>query len=155
MRDSSLARVSDDFYPALPASHTTHVAVCAFNSLFFGPLVQPDWDMFHSMHPRYVGERLETFDPDCVIRDCRLLSRSEHMVEATEVSNLCSFCIAMQWVATVASGLCGSSSALFPAPVSTPIWCGNSSGSTAWEVRLAPVFVFTCLAEPSSMQLPG
>jgi raffinose synthase len=52
MRDSCLARVSDDFYPRLPASHTTHVAVCAFNSLFFGPLVQPDWDMFHSMHPR-------------------------------------------------------------------------------------------------------
>lgn len=52
MRDSCLARVSDDFYPRLPASHTTHVSVCAFNSLFFGPLLQPDWDMFHSLHPR-------------------------------------------------------------------------------------------------------
>lgn len=53
MRDSSLARVSDDFYPQLPASHTSHVAICAFNSVFFAPLVQPDWDMFHSLHPRY------------------------------------------------------------------------------------------------------
>jgi hypothetical protein len=133
MRDSSLARVSDDFYPALPASHTAHVAVCAFNSLFFGPLVQPDWDMFHSMHPRYVVELLETFDPDCFIRDCRLLSRSKHMVEATKLANanLCSFCIAMQKAATAATCLCGRFSALFPAPVSTPIWCGNSSGSTA------------------------
>jgi len=55
MRDSCLARVSDDFYPRLPASHTTHVAVCSYNSLFFGPVVQPDWDMFHSLHPRYVN----------------------------------------------------------------------------------------------------
>lgn len=56
MRDSCVARVSDDFFPKLPASHTTHVAVCAFNSMFFAPLVQPDWDMFQSLHPRCVVE---------------------------------------------------------------------------------------------------
>jgi hypothetical protein len=27
------------------------VAVNALNSLFMSPLVQPDWDMFHSQHP--------------------------------------------------------------------------------------------------------
>lgn len=42
--------VSDDFYPANPASHTAHIANCAFNSLFMGCLVVPDWDMFHSRH---------------------------------------------------------------------------------------------------------
>jgi raffinose synthase len=52
MRATNLARVSDDFYPRLPASHTPHVAVCAFNSLFMGVIVTPDWDMFHSLHPR-------------------------------------------------------------------------------------------------------
>lgn len=50
MEDTNLARVSDDFYPANPASHTTHIANCAFNTLFMGELVIPDWDMFHSQH---------------------------------------------------------------------------------------------------------
>eukprot|EP00883_Tetradesmus_obliquus_P016561 jgi/Sobl393_1/9775/SZX78134.1 len=52
MAATNLARVSDDFYPRLPASHAPHVAVCAFNSLFMGVIVTPDWDMFHSRHPR-------------------------------------------------------------------------------------------------------
>ncbi|KAF6256659.1 raffinose synthase or seed imbibition protein Sip1-domain-containing protein [Scenedesmus sp. NREL 46B-D3] len=52
MTSSNLARVSDDFYPHLPASHAPHVAVCAFNSLFMGAVATPDWDMFHSRHPR-------------------------------------------------------------------------------------------------------
>lgn len=51
MSDTALARSSDDFWPRDPASHTTHVAVNALNSLFMAPLVQPDWDMFHSVHP--------------------------------------------------------------------------------------------------------
>ncbi|BDA43643.1 probable galactinol-sucrose galactosyltransferase 2 [Coccomyxa sp. Obi] len=51
MADTALARSSDDFWPRDPASHTTHVAVNALNSLFMSPLVQPDWDMFHSQHP--------------------------------------------------------------------------------------------------------
>lgn len=41
--DTAIARASDDFYPREPASHTTHVAVCAYNSLFLGALVVPDW----------------------------------------------------------------------------------------------------------------
>jgi len=48
---SAVARSSDDFWPRDPASHRAHVAVNAFNSVFFSPLVQPDWDMFHSRHP--------------------------------------------------------------------------------------------------------
>ena len=48
---TSIVRASDDFWPADPASHTAHVAVCAFNSAFLAPLATPDWDMFHSVHP--------------------------------------------------------------------------------------------------------
>lgn len=48
MGDTNVARVSDDFYPKLDASHTTHIANCAYNSLFMSELVIPDWDMFHS-----------------------------------------------------------------------------------------------------------
>jgi raffinose synthase len=45
---SALARVSDDFYPANDASHTVHIANVAYNSVFMGEIVLPDWDMFHS-----------------------------------------------------------------------------------------------------------
>ena len=41
--DSALTRVSDDFYPREKASHTVHLAVCASNALFIGPLLLPDW----------------------------------------------------------------------------------------------------------------
>lgn len=51
MENTVIARSSDDFWPQDPASHTTHVAVNAYNSLFMGAVVQPDWDMFHSRHP--------------------------------------------------------------------------------------------------------
>lgn len=51
MENTVIARSSDDFWPRDPASHTTHVAVNAYNSLFMGVLIQPDWDMFHSLHP--------------------------------------------------------------------------------------------------------
>ena len=51
MTHTSIARVSDDFYPRDPASSHPHVAACAYNSLFMSVLVQPDWDMFHSKHP--------------------------------------------------------------------------------------------------------
>ncbi len=50
MAATSVARVSDDFYPRDPASSHPHVAACAFNGLFMSVLVQPDWDMFHSKH---------------------------------------------------------------------------------------------------------
>jgi raffinose synthase len=51
MRDTAVARVSDDFYPRDPASSSPHIAACAYNSMFLGALLQPDWDMFHSHHP--------------------------------------------------------------------------------------------------------
>ena len=47
-KDSALARVSDDFYPTNKASHTVHVANVAYNSIFMGEIVVPDWDMFQS-----------------------------------------------------------------------------------------------------------
>lgn len=51
MTDTALARSSDDFWPRDVASHTTHVAINAGNSVFMAALVQPDWDMFQSLHP--------------------------------------------------------------------------------------------------------
>ncbi|KAJ4831053.1 putative galactinol--sucrose galactosyltransferase 6 [Turnera subulata] len=44
-------RASDDFYPRDPVSHTIHIAAVAYNSVFLGEIMQPDWDMFHSLHP--------------------------------------------------------------------------------------------------------
>nr|UAD82042.1 raffinose synthase 2 [Trebouxia lynnae] len=51
MQSTAVGRVSDDFYPTDAASWTSHLGICAYNSLFMSPLVQPDWDMFHSKHP--------------------------------------------------------------------------------------------------------
>ncbi|EOY31160.1 Raffinose synthase family protein isoform 3 [Theobroma cacao] len=42
---------SDDFYPRDPVSHTIHIAAVAYNSVFLGEFMLPDWDMFHSLHP--------------------------------------------------------------------------------------------------------
>jgi len=89
---TSIVRASDDFWPADPASHTAHVAVCAFNSAFLAPLATPDWDMFHSRHPAarlhaaarvvsggpvYVSDRPGAHDFDLlarlVLRDGRVL----------------------------------------------------------------------------------
>lgn len=50
MTRTAVARASDDFYPRDPASSSPHITACAYNSLFLGALVQPDWDMFHSKH---------------------------------------------------------------------------------------------------------
>ena len=50
-RETALARASDDFWPADPASHTVHIAHCVFNSLFVGEICQPDFDMFQTRHP--------------------------------------------------------------------------------------------------------
>jgi raffinose synthase len=40
-------RASDDFWPRDPASHTIHIAAVAYNTVFVGEFMQPDWDMFH------------------------------------------------------------------------------------------------------------
>ncbi|XAR69455.1 Galactinol--sucrose galactosyltransferase [Bertholletia excelsa] len=50
-KQTAVIRASDDFYPRDPASHTIHISSVAFNSLFLGEFMQPDWDMFHSLHP--------------------------------------------------------------------------------------------------------
>lgn len=47
-QDTCVARASEDFYPNDAASHTLHVANVAYNSLFLGEIVHPDWDMFQS-----------------------------------------------------------------------------------------------------------
>jgi len=49
-KDTAVARASDDFWPRDEPSHTTHIAHIAYNSLFIGEIVQPDWDMFQSKH---------------------------------------------------------------------------------------------------------
>ncbi|CAN6449820.1 unnamed protein product [Victoria cruziana] len=48
---TAVVRASDDFYPRDPVSHTIHIASVAYNSIFLGEFMQPDWDMFHSLHP--------------------------------------------------------------------------------------------------------
>ncbi|KAL6638101.1 hypothetical protein ACP70R_025673 [Stipagrostis hirtigluma subsp. patula] len=50
-RQTAVVRASDDFYPRDPASHTIHISSVAYNTLFLGEFMQPDWDMFHSLHP--------------------------------------------------------------------------------------------------------
>uniref|UniRef100_A0A1J3GSI4 galactinol--sucrose galactosyltransferase n=1 Tax=Noccaea caerulescens TaxID=107243 RepID=A0A1J3GSI4_NOCCA len=50
-KQAAVIRASDDFYPRDPVSHTIHIASVAYNSVFLGEFMQPDWDMFHSVHP--------------------------------------------------------------------------------------------------------
>ncbi|XP_024973609.1 probable galactinol--sucrose galactosyltransferase 2 [Cynara cardunculus var. scolymus] len=50
-KQTAIIRASDDFYPHDPASHTIHISSVAYNTLFLGEFMQPDWDMFHSLHP--------------------------------------------------------------------------------------------------------
>lgn len=49
-KQTAVVRASDDFYPRDPVSHTIHVAAVAYNSVFLGEFMLPDWDMFHSLH---------------------------------------------------------------------------------------------------------
>lgn len=51
--DGRLVWVSraDDFYPRIDASHTFHLAACAYNGLFIGPLLLPDWVLLSSFPP--------------------------------------------------------------------------------------------------------
>ncbi|KAK9156392.1 hypothetical protein Sjap_003872 [Stephania japonica] len=48
---TAVIRASDDFWPKDSASHTIHIASVAYNTVFLGEFMQPDWDMFHSLHP--------------------------------------------------------------------------------------------------------
>ncbi|XP_011084119.1 probable galactinol--sucrose galactosyltransferase 6 [Sesamum indicum] len=50
-KQTAIVRASDDFFPRNPVSHTIHIAAVAYNSLFLGEIMLPDWDMFHSLHP--------------------------------------------------------------------------------------------------------
>lgn len=50
LKSCAVARASEDFMPREPTLQTLHVTSVAFNSLFLGEIVVPDWDMFHSKH---------------------------------------------------------------------------------------------------------
>ncbi|XP_073128883.1 probable galactinol--sucrose galactosyltransferase 1 [Henckelia pumila] len=50
-KKAAVIRASDDFFPRDPASHTIHIASVAYNTVFVGEFMVPDWDMFHSLHP--------------------------------------------------------------------------------------------------------
>ncbi|XP_022987599.1 probable galactinol--sucrose galactosyltransferase 6 isoform X2 [Cucurbita maxima] len=50
-KQTAVVRASDDFFPRDPVSHTIHIAAVAYNSVFLGEIMLPDWDMFHSLHP--------------------------------------------------------------------------------------------------------
>ncbi|KAK6932894.1 Glycosyl hydrolases 36 [Dillenia turbinata] len=49
-KTSAITRASDDYYPRDPTAQTQHIAAVAFNSIFLGEVVVPDWDMFYSRH---------------------------------------------------------------------------------------------------------
>ncbi|XWS18064.1 hypothetical protein CRYUN_Cryun32bG0010400 [Craigia yunnanensis] len=49
-KQSAISRASDDYYPEDPTTQAQHVAAVAFNSIFLGEVVVPDWDMFYSLH---------------------------------------------------------------------------------------------------------
>ncbi|KAL2534845.1 putative galactinol--sucrose galactosyltransferase 6 [Abeliophyllum distichum] len=49
-KQTAIVRASEDFFPREPVSHTIHIASVAYNSLFLGEFMLPDWDMFHSLH---------------------------------------------------------------------------------------------------------
>ncbi|XP_015879986.2 probable galactinol--sucrose galactosyltransferase 2 [Ziziphus jujuba] len=49
-KQSAITRASDDYYPKIPTFQTLHIATVAFNSIFIGEIVVPDWDMFYSKH---------------------------------------------------------------------------------------------------------
>ncbi|KAJ9184225.1 hypothetical protein P3X46_003972 [Hevea brasiliensis] len=49
-KQSAITRASDDYYPKNPTTQTLHIAAVAFNSIFLGEVVVPDWDMFYSLH---------------------------------------------------------------------------------------------------------
>uniref|UniRef100_A0A0C9S393 galactinol--sucrose galactosyltransferase n=1 Tax=Wollemia nobilis TaxID=56998 RepID=A0A0C9S393_9CONI len=49
-KQTAIVRASEDFMPRNPTSQTLHIASVAFNSLFLGEVMLPDWDMFHSKH---------------------------------------------------------------------------------------------------------
>ncbi|XP_048432381.1 probable galactinol--sucrose galactosyltransferase 2 [Pyrus x bretschneideri] len=50
-KQTAVVRASNDFYSRDPTSHTIHISSVAYNTLFLGEFMQPDWDMFHSLHP--------------------------------------------------------------------------------------------------------
>ncbi|KAL5710107.1 galactinol--sucrose galactosyltransferase [Ranunculus cassubicifolius] len=47
---SAITRASDDYWPNDPKTQSLHIAAVAFNSIFLGEFVVPDWDMFYSNH---------------------------------------------------------------------------------------------------------
>ncbi|KAH1208798.1 putative galactinol--sucrose galactosyltransferase 2 [Glycine soja] len=49
-KQSAITRTSDDYYLKTPTTQCLHIAAVAFNSIFFGEIVVPDWDMFYSLH---------------------------------------------------------------------------------------------------------
>ncbi|XP_027179116.1 probable galactinol--sucrose galactosyltransferase 6 [Coffea eugenioides] len=50
-KQTAIVRASDDFFPRDPVTHTIHIAAVPYNSVFLSEFMQPDWDMFHSLHP--------------------------------------------------------------------------------------------------------
>ncbi|KAK1581871.1 hypothetical protein Q3G72_009819 [Acer saccharum] len=51
--EASIARNfrNNDFWPRDAASLTILIASVAYNTVFLSKFMQPDWDMFHSLHP--------------------------------------------------------------------------------------------------------
>jgi raffinose synthase len=78
-------RVADDFYPNNPASLSSQVVACAFNSLLFREVACPDWDMFtteiderslqmHAISRCISGGPIYLSDPPHASVDARVIS---------------------------------------------------------------------------------
>ena len=76
---TAVARVSDDYYPRDPASSTPHIGACAFNSLYLGALVQPDWDMFQSAHPAGQRQHWASSVRQCMMMQVQKASPSRYI----------------------------------------------------------------------------
>ncbi|KAG8492770.1 hypothetical protein CXB51_010231 [Gossypium anomalum] len=48
-KSTAVMRASDDFFPRDQASHTIHIVLVAYNTVFIGEFMQPDWDILHPM----------------------------------------------------------------------------------------------------------
>ncbi|RZS23064.1 hypothetical protein BHM03_00055913, partial [Ensete ventricosum] len=52
-KQTAVVRASDDFYPRDPASHTIHISSVAYNTLFLGEFMLPDWDIDKPGHHNF------------------------------------------------------------------------------------------------------
>lgn len=83
LKNTNMMRSSDDFFPAIPESHSVHVFTNAINSIWLSEFTGCDWDMFQTKHefakfhaaaraisggPIYVSDKVDEHDYDVIAR---------------------------------------------------------------------------------------